>query len=106
MGTRGVVILCFLVLFCSGCAKYWYQEGRTFEQCRRDRMACFQELKKRSDFSGVTADYEFKFMEACMKQKGYRLLSESKLPLDAKREGPDPTLHYRMKGIAGELPQE
>jgi hypothetical protein len=69
-------------------------------------MDCFVELKKRSNFSGGTADYEFKFMEECMKQKGYQLVSESDLPLDARREGPDLTLHYRVKGIAGDLPQE
>jgi hypothetical protein len=103
MAKRGMIVLWFVVVLCTGCAKYWYQEGKTFEQCKQDRMACLQELKKRSDFSGATADYEFKFMEACMKQKGYRLVSEKKLPLSAKRERPDMTLHYRMKGIAGDL---
>jgi hypothetical protein len=45
-------------------------------------------------------------MEECMKQRGYRLVSEDELPLAAKRERPDPTLHYRMKGIAGDLSEE
>jgi hypothetical protein len=103
---RWIVITCAMAAFCSGCAQYWYQEGRTFEQCKQDRMDCFEELKKRSDFSGATARYEFEFMEECMKQRGYRLVSEDELPLAAKRERPDPTLHYRMKGIAGDLSEE
>jgi hypothetical protein len=89
-------------VLCSGCAKYWYQEGKTFEQCKQDRSDCLAELKRRSDFQKGSADYEFKFMAECMKKKGYRLVSESELPLDAKRERPDLTLHYRMKGLAGD----
>jgi hypothetical protein len=40
-----------------------------------------------------------------MKQKGYRLVPEGDLPMDAKREGPDTMVHYRTKGVAGDLPQ-
>jgi hypothetical protein len=85
-----------------GCAQYWYQEGRTFEQCQQDRLDCFDELRKRSDLTG-TGDYEFKFMQECMQQKGYRLVKEDELPLDARRETPKTSLDYRMKGIAGSI---
>jgi hypothetical protein len=102
MMRRGLVLLWAGASCCSGCAKYWYQEGKTFEQCQQDRLDCYNELRQRSDMRG-SANYDFKFMEVCMEEKGYRLVSQNKLPLDAKRLGPDLTLHYRMKGIAGEV---
>ena len=90
-----------LICVLAGCTQYWYQEGKTFEQCRQDRLDCFNELKKYTDLQHGSADYDFKFMAGCMKQKGYRLVTEDKLPLTVKRERPDRTLHYRLKGIAG-----
>ncbi|MHC4648445.1 MAG: hypothetical protein ACYTBJ_23550 [Planctomycetota bacterium] len=90
---------------CTGCAKYWYQEGKTFEECKRDRQECFNELKKYSDWERM-GDYEFGFMEDCMKEKGYRLVTEDKLPLRVKREEPDRTFHVRLKGIAGTIEKE
>jgi hypothetical protein len=65
-------------------------------------MDCFNELRQRSDMRG-SAEYDFKFMEDCMAQKGYQLVTQDKLPLDVKRLNPDRTLHYRMRGIAGEV---
>ncbi len=87
----------------SGCAQYWYQEGKTFNECEQDRDVCFKELQKRSNLSGTTFDYEFKFMEQCMMGKGYQLVGENKLPLDVRRQDPDVTVHWRMKGIAGKV---
>jgi hypothetical protein len=101
----GFFFLWIMAVSCSGCARYWYQEGKTFEQCKQDQSDCLAELKKRSDFRGGSADYEFKFMAECMKQKGYRLVPEGELPLSARRERPDLTLHYRLKGLAGDLPE-
>lgn len=99
--TRGVTIILLLMLCCmSGCANYWYQEGKTFEQCRQDRDECLRELLKRTDLK-TFGDYEVKFMEACMKKKGYRLVTEDELPLGVKREVPETSLHYRAKGLAG-----
>jgi hypothetical protein len=85
----------------AGCASYWYQEGKTFEQCEQDRLACFEELKKYSSNWQDMGEYEFKFMETCMTQKGYRLVKEHKLPPKVKREDPDRLLHWRLRGIAG-----
>ena len=48
-------------------------------------------------------DYEFKFMEDCMHQKGYTLLKENELPLRVKREDPERTLHTRLHGVAGTI---
>jgi len=80
----------------AGCGqKYWYQEGKTFEECKADRAACRAELLKRTDTHQL-GDYERKYMEDCMQQRGYRLVSEKELPLAAKREDSD---------IPGELPR-
>jgi hypothetical protein len=97
------VALYALMLTCfSGCAQYWYQENKTFTQCQQDREACFKELQKRSDLNG-NLDYEFKFMEQCMKEKGYRLVGEDKLPLDAKRQERDVSINWFSNGIAGSV---
>ena len=102
MKTYGCILLLSIAAFSSGCSKYWYQEGKTFDECKQDRMDCFNELKKRSDMRG-SANYDFEFMEECMVQKGYRLVTQKQLPLDVKRLNPDRTLHVRMRGIAGEI---
>jgi hypothetical protein len=77
------VMACVLISlsFCAGCAKYWYQEGKTFAETKQDRQECFEELKKYSSNWRDMGDYEFKFMEDCMMQRGYRLVAENKLPL-------------------------
>jgi hypothetical protein len=49
-------------------------------------------------------------MEDCMAQKGYMLVTEDKLPLDAKRQDPDSSmkgfLYGYRRGIAGALDEE
>lgn len=93
----------FISLFIfSGCAQYWYQEGASFDQCKQDQKACLDALLKRSDMSYVS-DYEIQYMETCMQEKGYRLVYESDLPMDVRRQKPETTLHWRMKGIAGSI---
>lgn len=94
-----VVIISFLL---TGCAQYWYQEGVSYQQCLKDREICFSELTKRSDFVG-TGDYEFEYMAQCMQEKGYRLVKEGDLPLEARRQQPDSSLHWRTKGLAGQV---
>jgi hypothetical protein len=98
----GVALWALMLCCFSGCTQYWYQEGKTFAECQQDRDACFKELQKRSDMTG-TMTYEFKFMEQCMTEKGYKLVGEDKLPLGARRQEPDVTLQWGMKGIAGEV---
>jgi len=98
-----LVMLLFLFLFPGGCAKYWYQEGKSFEECKQARAECFEELKKRTDFSGSTVEYEIEYMNECMEAKGYREVSAKELPLDARREEPETTLHWRVRGVAGSL---
>lgn len=95
----------FLVLLlCSvGGAKYWYQEGKNFDECKRARAECFDQLTKRADVTSPTADYEIKYMNECMWAKGYREVSAKELTLNVKREEPETSLHWRTRGIAGTL---
>ncbi|MFC1677282.1 hypothetical protein ACFL3G_09500 [Planctomycetota bacterium] len=100
-----LIILLFLssIIFLTGCSKYWYQEGKSFEECKDARDECFAELQKRSDLSNLTVEYEIKFMNDCMTKKGYREVSQDELPLDAKRQEPDSSFHWRTRGLAGSL---
>lgn len=108
MRVKVVLLLVTLLCIClgSGCAKYYYQEGQTFNDCKKDIAACSSELSKRVT-NQSTGDYEHKFMEDCMKNKGYLLVTEDKLPLGAKREDPDLSLrgflYGQRRGIAGDL---
>jgi len=97
-----VSILIPTALF-AGCSTYWYQEGKSFDECKQARTECRAELLKRSDLSGLTVDYEVKFIENCMGQKGYRLVTAEDLPLDMRREEPDTTFHWRTVGVAGTI---
>ncbi|MEJ2702650.1 MAG: hypothetical protein P8Z79_09445 [Sedimentisphaerales bacterium] len=103
------LVLIAAVCVCSGCAKYYYQEGKTFEQCKRDYEECAAELAKRVTNNKPGA-YERKYMEHCMKEKGYTTVTEDKLPLRAKREDPDLSLrgflYGRRRGLAGALSGE
>ena len=74
---------------------------------KTDRAACRAELLKRTDRERV-GDYERRFMEDCMQQRGYQLVSEKDLPLDVKREEPDIPSEVpiaRGYGVAGSLPK-
>ena len=109
---RHVVLLPLcLMCFLTGCAKYYYQESKTFNQCAWDRADCLFELKKRlaSESSGWD-DYRHKFLENCMRSRGYQLVTENKLPLDVKRQDPDSGLrgylYGQRRGIAGALDEE
>lgn len=98
-----LTLLSGLFLLSSGCSKYWYQEGTTFQQCQQARSECFEELSKRTDFSGFTSEYELNYMEECMQSKGYRKVSAKELPMDVKRQEPDRSLHWMSSGVAGKV---
>jgi hypothetical protein len=103
------LVLAVVFFFCGGCAKYYYQEGRTFEQCKIDCEDCAAELAKRVTNEKPGA-YEHKYMEHCMTQKGYITVTEDDLPLSVKREDPDLSLrgfiYGRRRGLAGALEKE
>jgi hypothetical protein len=105
-----LLILVFMCLF-AGCAKYYYQESKSYNECASARKDCYDELQKRLAVKTQRpGDYEHKFMEDCMAQKGYELVTEDKLPLDAKRQDPDSTmkgfLYGYRRGMAGALDGE
>jgi hypothetical protein len=101
--TAVFIAVSVVVLFHSGCAKYWYQEGRSFEDCRNARADCFAELSRRTDFGDPLDDYDIEFMDACMRAKGYRPVFSSELPMHVKRDAPESSMHWRYHGIAGTL---
>ncbi len=105
------VLLVTLTCFCTGCAKYYYQEGKSFTECANDRTGCIAELNKRLAVqSRNPGGYEYEFIEDCMKNRGYKLVTESKLPLGAKRQDPAQTLrgilYGQRRGIAGTVDKE
>lgn len=111
MKSFAVLLLLGLICLFAGCAKYYYQEGRSFNECARDRADCVAELEKRlADQSQKPGGYKHEFMEDCMEQKGYRLVTEDKLPLNVKRQDPDSSLrgylYGRRRGLAGTLDEE
>jgi hypothetical protein len=95
------ILVSAFVLLQAGCAKYWYQEGRTFEECRCAHADCFAELTRRTDFGDPLDDYELEFMDACMQAKGYRSVFSNKLPMHVKRDAPETSLDWQYHGIAG-----
>lgn len=95
------VLLLFTCLL-GGCAKYWYQEGSSFTQCRRDLATCHAEAARYSDVERTSGlgSFESKFVDECMRTKGYDLVPESKLPTRVKRES-SPV--FGIPGVAGTL---
>jgi hypothetical protein len=103
-----VLLLASLICLSAGCAKYYYQEGKAFEECAKDREDCLSELKEHlGTVSERPGSYEYKFIEDCMRRKGYGLVTENKLPLDVKRLDPDSSLQGQLygyrRGISGTL---
>lgn len=97
-----MVVSLMLCVALNGCAKYWYQEGKTFAECQQAQEACREELIKRSSLSRF-GSYEIGFMKNCMKEKGYRKVRQRDLPLGVRRQAPETSLHYLAIGVAGEL---
>lgn len=96
----GVLFLSLCTL--QGCAKYWYQEGRSFKQTQKDLAACQAEAVRYSDVGRTQGlgTYEGKFVRRCMEEQGYRLVGEDELPVRVKRES-SPVLG--VAGVAGTI---
>lgn len=101
-----LMLMCAFVLSCAGCAKYWYKEGSSFEECRCAHADCFAELSRRTDFGDPLDDYDIEFLDACMRAKGYRPVFSGDLPMRVKRDAPEVSLHWRYHGIAGTVAPE
>jgi hypothetical protein len=96
-----IVPLLVLLASLTGCTKYWYQEGKTYEQCKGDLQQCVAEMSKYSDKDINLGVYDISFERNCMEQGGYRLVKERNLPLRVRRQGPG-TLAGTY-GVAGHL---
>lgn len=110
---KNASLLLFLCMVClsAGCNRYYYQEGKTFNECAQDRHECVAELKERlAIVSQRPGSYEYKFIENCMKHRGYRLVSEGELPLGVKRLDPHKSMRGKLygyrRGIAGTVDEE
>jgi len=96
-----VALLAILICCAAGCStSYWYQEGKTFDECYADHRACFEQLAVLTDQTEF-GNQELKIIADCMKSKGYRLKAASHLPYPTRTLHPDRTIHYRLHGIAG-----
>lgn len=95
-----------LAVLATGCQQqYWYQEGKTFAECKADHEDCWNELLRRTDLR-FASSYRRRFLEDCMQQRGYEPVADRDLPLDVKREDPDvpsdvPWIH--SYGVAGTI---
>ena len=96
-----VAPLLVLISISAGCKSFWYQEGKAYEECRRDLQQCVAEMTKYSDKDMNLGVYDVRFERSCMKQKGYRLVKERKLPLKVRRQGPESFVG--TYGVAGML---
>jgi hypothetical protein len=106
MKSLTVLLSLGLVLLLAGCGRYYYQEGKTYAECEKDWTSCVEDLKKHKKVLDWGA-YEYKFVEDCMKRRGYKLVGEGSLPLDTKRRAPNRTtmglLRGTRQGLAGTL---
>ncbi len=106
MKSLTILLSLSFVLFLAGCGRYYYQEDKTYNECERDWASCVADLEKQKNVLDWGA-YEYSVVEDCMKRKGYKLVGERALPLDAKRRDPDRStiglMRGRRQGVAGTL---
>ena len=77
-----------LAVLAAGCQRqYWYQDGKTFDECRADYEDCQAELRKRAD-RRYASSYKHRFIDNCMQERGYEVMAGKDLPLDVVREDP------------------
>ncbi len=82
-----------IILFAvAGCSTYWYQEGKSFKECKQTREKCRSELLKYSDLNRLHVQYEVDFIENCMMEKGYRLVGPDDL-VDRARKAAEASLN-------------
>jgi len=85
---RSIIISVMLsVLFIGGCApqEYWAQSGVTLEQCKKDHAECLYLLP--SELKGLqwSGEPSRRFVEECMRQRGYEIYVFDALPSSVKR---------------------
>ena len=95
-------LLLLSMSFLGGCAKYWYQEGKSFDETTQALRACQADASRYADVERTLGlgSYERKFVRECMAKNGYRLVREKELPMRVKRES-SPV--FGFSGIAGTI---
>jgi len=93
-------LLTLITYSCCGCAQYWYHPCRSFEDTKEDFIWCRSELEKYSVWPSIVG-YERQFMEDCMVEKGYILVTEDSLPRRVKRLEADWPFRGQIHGLAG-----
>ncbi len=95
-------LLLMTACFLGGCSKYWYQDGRTFDECTKALSSCQAEATRYSDVERThgLGGYERQFVVECMQKKGYQLVPEKDLPVRVRRES-SPV--FGIPGIAGTI---
>ncbi len=109
MKSLTVLLLLSLVCLLAGCGRYYYQEGKTYDKCESDWASCVAQLQKQKKVLDWGA-YEYRFVEDCMKRKGYKLVFEHELPLEVKRRDPDRStiglMRGRRQGVTGTVDEK
>jgi hypothetical protein len=73
-----------------------------YNECDQDLQLCYDDLQKYADMRSIDA-YEVDFIKDCMKEKGYRLVTEDKLPRDVKRQDAHMKTFWLLAGKSGTL---
>lgn len=94
--TAIALLLASALLLLGGCSQYWYQEGKSFEECQRDLEAAHAEAFRYS--SRGSNRYESGFVREAMEARGYELVKRRDLPPDTYWED---TCVFGVPGAAG-----
>jgi hypothetical protein len=101
MKTSTWTLLLSVICLMSGCTQYWYQPGVTLDQAKQDHHECFRGLLLQQQPATSMTSSQLQEMNACMAQKGYRLVDAGQLPKSADRIGPAQSPHWKLHGVAG-----
>lgn len=75
---RVVSTICLLLIVSvAGCGTYWYQSGKTLEQCCQDSRECIYDANKHA-YTYIDASSLYR---QCMNVRGYQQLFKEDLPM-------------------------
>jgi hypothetical protein len=97
-----VIILLTAVLTLSNGCSYWYQEGTSFADAEQASKDCLAQLEMRSEMR-TFENYEINYMNDCLEAKGFKRRWPNELPTQARRELPELSKYWLLKGTAGDV---
>lgn len=89
------------MILSNGCS-YWYQEGTSFDEAEQASKDCLAQLEKRSEMRTIET-YEIQYMNKCLEAKGFKRRWPGELPTQARRELPELSKYWLLKGTAGDV---